>query len=469
MRIPPEEVRYSPLSLMDAGVVFRWREKLYRAIPPRRVELVKRLFGSGLIEALARERMFVPSRITDLELDGYGLVVEHEELRRVTYPREWTFSMLKDAGLLVLRLNEVSSRYGFQTQDCHSYNVVFSGESPCYVDLGSFVPSKTNVLLSRHVFQQSYCYPLKIWRSLGPVWGRQAIQRPGFLLSVEDYLAARWPVFRWHPASAIGRALARIAQLQSLPDEAFDHFRTRHPGWKVTAATLIRNAGRWPAAFHRLRRVLEAVEPPRVRTDWSDYHDGFAGAREEGRLTPRFRHVADRLFSLGVASVLEIAANQGLLSQALKRAHPGLPVIATDRDEAALDKGYRTARSQRLGIQWALLDPFFNERSNVEDAPEERFRSDAVVALALTHHLLLTAGYSLDRILQVLALYSSRYVLVEFMPLGLFDGTGPAATPSWYTREWFQSGFEKRFELIECAQLEENRVLFVGLKRDVPG
>lgn len=466
MRIPADEIRLSPLSYMDAGVLFRWRDKLYRAIPPGRVDLVRRLFSTGLIDALVKQGLFVQSSITDLALDGYGLVVEHEEIRPVSYPREWTFSMLKDAGLLVLRLNEISSRYGFQTQDCHSYNVVFSGESPRYVDLGSFVPSKANALLSRDVFQQSYCYPLKIWRSLGPVWGLRAIQRPGFLLSVEDYLAARWPVFRWPLVSAAGRALARTARLQSLPDEAFDHFKARHPGWKVTVAALIRNGGRWPAAFHRVRRMLEAVEPPRARTDWSDYHDDLAGAREEARLTPRFRHVADRLSSLGVASVLEIAANQGLLSQALKRADPGLPVIATDRDEAALDKGYRTAKSQRLGIQWAVLDPFFNERSNVEDAPEERFRSEAVVALALTHHLLLTAGYSLDRVLHALSLYSSRYVLVEFMPLGLYDGTSPAAVPAWYTAEWFQAGFEKRFELIERTQLEENRILFVGLKNE---
>jgi hypothetical protein len=464
MRIPPEEVRYSPLSLMDAGVVFRWREKLYRAIPQRRVELVKRLFGSGLIETLARERLFVPSRITDLALDGYGLVVEHEEIRPVSYPREWTFSMLKDAGLLALRLNEVSSRYGFQTQDCHSYNVVFSGESPRYVDLGSFVPSKANALLSRDVFQRSYCYPLKIWRSLGPVWGRQAIQRPGFLLSVEDYLAARWPIFRLPGASAAARLAARLARLQSLSDEAFDHFKGRHPAWKVAAAKRVMESGRRQAGFSRLRRQLEAIGRPNARTDWSNYHDRLQPG--ESGLTPRFRHVVDRVLSLGAGSVLEIAANQGILSQALKRSRPGLSVISTDRDEAAADKGYRAAKSQGLGIHWAVLDPFLTESSNVEDPPKTRFRSEAVVALALTHHLLLTAGYSLDRILQVLSLYSSRYVLVEFMPLGLYDGSGPAAVPSWYTAEWFQAGFEKRFRLLERTQLEENRILFTGLKND---
>jgi hypothetical protein len=374
--------------------------------------------------------------------------------------------MLKDAGLLALRLNEVASRYGFQTQDCHSYNVVFSGESPCYVDLGSFVPSKDYALLSHDVFQRSYCYPLKIWRSLGPAWGRQAVQRPGFLLNVEDYLAARWPVFRWRGTSTVAGLLARMARLQSLSDEAFDHFKTRHPGWKVAVATAIRNSGRRHADFSRLRRTLEAIGRPRARTDWSNYHDNLPGTRGESGLTPRFRHVADRVSSLGVGSVLEIAANQGILAQALRQARPDLQVIATDRDEAALDKGYRAAKARGLGIHWAVLDPFFTEQSNLEDRPEERFRSDAVVALALTHHLLLTAGYSLDRILQALALYSSRYVLVEFMPLGLHDGTGPTTVPPWYTVEWFQSGFERRFQVIERTQLEPNRILFVGLKHD---
>jgi hypothetical protein len=467
MRIPPEEIRYSPLSLMDAGVVFRWRGKLYRAIPPQRVELIRQLFGSGLIDALVEQRMFVPSRVTDLELDGYGLIVEHEQIRTVTYPREWTFSMLRDAGLLIVRLNELASRYGFQTQDCHCYNVLFSGEAPRYVDLGSFTRSSARGLLSRDEFLRSYCYPLKIWRSLGPVWGRQAIQRPGFLLGTEDYLAARWPIFRWPGASTVGRMLARMSRLQSLSDGAFDDFRGRHPAWKVTLAALVRDSGRRQAAFSRMRSALNAIERGRVRTAWSDYHDPLAGRRQDAELTPRFRHVADRLASLEVSSVLEIAANQGILSRALKRARPELPVISTDRDEAALDKGYRASLSQGLGVDWAVHDPFFTELSNVEEAPETRFRSEAVVALALTHHLVLTSGLSLDRVLHVLSLYSSRYVLVEFMPLGLFDGTRPAAVPAWYTTEWFQSGFEKRFKLIERAKLEENRILFVGRKNEL--
>ena len=465
MRVPAEEIRCAPLSLFDAGVVFHWRGKLYRAIPAGRVDSVRELFASGLVDELVKARLFVPSWITGLQLEGYGLVVEHEEIRPVSYPREWTFSMLRDAGLLVLELNEIASRHGFQTQDCHSHNVLFSGESPRYVDLGSFVRSSARGLLSRDEFLRSYCYPLKIWRSLGPAWGRQSVQRPGFLLNIEDYLAARWPVFRLPGASVAGGVLARLSRLQSLSDEAFEHFKSRHPEWKVGLAKLIRRSGRGLASFTRLRRMLEAIGRPRGRTNWSDYHDRMAGPRAEG-LTPRFRHVADRLSALGVASVIEIAANQGILSQALKRAHPGLPVIATDRDEAALDKGYRTARSHGLGIQWALLDPFFTEHSNVEDPPERRFRSEAVVALALTHHLLLTSGFSLDRVLQVLSLYSSRYVLVEFMPLGLYDGTAPAAVPSWYTQEWFQAGFERTFKLIERTQLERNRILYIGLKHD---
>jgi hypothetical protein len=56
-------------------------------------------------------------------------------------------------------------------------------------------------------------------------------------------------------------------------------------------------------------------------------------------------------------------------------------------------------------------------------------------------------------------------VLIEFMPLGLFDGTSTPPIPSWYSVDWFRSNFAKQFELLQEETLEENRILFVGRLR----
>jgi hypothetical protein len=452
---------------MDGGVVFGWKGKLYRAMRPRHDQSVRDLFGSGLIDALVKEGLFVPSFITDLELDGYGLVIEHQIVHTVSYPHEWSFSMLMEAASLVLRINEASIKYGYQTKDCHCYNVLFSGESPVYVDLGSFTPilAGSVALQSLDEYLRAYYYPLRIWASLGPVWGKKAVQRPGFLLSAEDYLRCRWPVFRWPAASTAGGLLSLLHKLLSVSDDVFAELRTKHPAWKARLAQFIRDRGKSFASIDHLKRRLRAIERQRFKTPWADYHDSFSRGDGGIGLTPRFQYIADLLESLDASSVLEVAANQGILSRSLRRTNPGLRVISTDLDETAVDKGFCASRRGGMGINWAVLDPFFTERHSVEDDPATRFQSEAVVALALTHHLILTLGLSPGWILDVLSAYSRKYLLVEFMPLGLFDGKKAPPVPSWYTVDWFQREFECRLDLVRRVQLEDNRILFVGTKK----
>ena len=97
----------------------------------------------------------------------------------------------------------------------------------------------------------------------------------------------------------------------------------------------------------------------------------------------------------------------------------------------------------------------------------KRLACDLAIALAVTHHLLLTANFSLPAIFERLKAYSKRYVMIEFMPLGLWainDKEEPAI-PEWYTVEWFRYHFSQHFVLIKEEKLERNRIIFVGEKR----
>jgi hypothetical protein len=76
--------------------------------------------------------------------------------------------------------------------------------------------------------------------------------------------------------------------------------------------------------------------------------------------------------------------------------------------------------------------------------------------------LTLSQNFRIDYVLDVIGLYARRYVLIEFMPLGLFyNGVAPPL-PDWYTENWFSEAFSRKFKLIERVQLEPNRVLYVG-------
>jgi hypothetical protein len=101
------------------------------------------------------------------------------------------------------------------------------------------------------------------------------------------------------------------------------------------------------------------------------------------------------------------------------------------------------------------------------------FKSDVVLALAITHHLLLTQGHKIEEIFEKTKSFSKNYVFVEFMPLGLWGGDRNIKpnVPDWYTSDFFENKFQKYFQLIKKEVIEfhvingvkeAHRILYVG-------
>lgn len=101
------------------------------------------------------------------------------------------------------------------------------------------------------------------------------------------------------------------------------------------------------------------------------------------------------------------------------------------------------------------------------------FKSDIAVALAITHHLLLTQGFKIDEIFEKVKSFSNKYVYIEFMPLGLWGGNrnSKPVVPDWYTKDFFENKFKHHFTLLKIITLESHkikgkneahRILFVG-------
>jgi hypothetical protein len=466
MMLRSEEIRFSRLSLVDIGRVFWWQGRVFRAILPGAAPNVEKLFRCGLVDRLVSAGLLVGSRLTDYQLEGFDLIIEHDAIPVPTYPREWSFTMLKDAGLLVLALNDIARQFGFQTKDCNGYNVLFRDGKPIYVDLGSFVevPIGEDVLLPYEEFLRSYVYPLIIWRSAGQHLGTRVVPRAvGLLLAQESYLRFRWPVLRRVGDARLRAWWRRISFVRTLRHQHLCKRQGRVKPWVLNWLRIEKKNGwlRGPARIGRLRRRIESLTHDTGASLWANYHDSFNHGPEL-QTTPRFSAVVERLAALNVRSMLEIAGNQGVLSRLLSYRLPAARVICTDPDGLAVDKGYVANKQAGSSVEWAVVNPFASESSPAELSMQDRFRSDAVVVLALTHHLTLSHNFRLDFIFEVIASFSKRYVFIEFMPLGLHDGTSAPPLPDWYGEAWFHAEFCRHFELVERTQLEDNRVLFIG-------
>src|ERR671923_3822 len=70
--------------------------------------------------------------------DAWVQALEHERIPFVTYPYEWTFSMLKDAALVHLDLLLAALGADLTMKDGYAYNLAFVGARPVFIDVGSF-------------------------------------------------------------------------------------------------------------------------------------------------------------------------------------------------------------------------------------------------------------------------------------------------------------------------------------------
>ena len=138
MRVLPSSFRDPDgfLFLHD-GCVYRQVNKIFKSS-------FEQFLESGLYEALVDKRYLLPHiDVTDSVIprrsDCFKLILP-QQLAFISYPYEWSFSQLKDAALLTLRIQMIALKYGFSLKDASAYNVQFQDGKPIFIDTLSFEP-----------------------------------------------------------------------------------------------------------------------------------------------------------------------------------------------------------------------------------------------------------------------------------------------------------------------------------------
>lgn len=447
----------NPFSVVDRdAILLSNSEGFLRGVKGELAQGLEEALACGLIDELVARRMIPNTSKSAIELEGFDLVLSHERMEFVSYPHEWSFSMLRDAAYLVLELSEVAHRHGFQLKDPHSYNIVFDKKRPVFVDVGSLVKVKSQEaegkVATYQEFLSCYYYPLYLW-SKGDVYtARKWVQRWKNMTPREAFVSYRYSYLPVVLKNLLVKWLRLDARLQ-----CYGNGRVL-PGFadKLVKAMPWRNK----ASLGSLRKRLEKLKVPKVDSAWGEYHGMYA---IDSPFHKRIATISTLVAKLRPSSIVDIAGNQGfVLSEVVNQASP-VKATCVDYDAQAIENGYSKA-GQESRLNFAVVNPFYPECNKFETLPSERFCSELVMALAVTHHLFLGQGYDIDYVFAQIKAYSSRYVLIEFMPLGLYNSIARsgAPVPEWYTFDWFRRHFEGHFKVLDVLELEENRTLFVG-------
>lgn len=438
-----DKLEWSTKSVCDENRVFEYNGIYYRGIYKRNsgvLELIQSDFFNELVE-----KKYVPrTTVSQLQFDEFEVVLEHETAEVITYPHEWTFQMFKDVAVLYLEIYKIIKKHGYALKDGHPYNFVFFGSTPKFVDIGSFYKSD---YMSLAQFNNCMVLPLLIWS--------KNYYRTAFNLIKDDY--KRVP-FNEIISTYLG--LITFGKGKKRGISRYLHYSRNEKEFIFSNN------------YEDKEHLISKINRPDYATIWGTYHNQYDHLAQMD-ITPRFKRIIEIINGLDdVKTLYDVACNQGFFSLLVSKNCRNIERIAsTDFDENAVNEFYLKLKESNPSdkISVGVTDIISSTSNFQEKRPAARFKSDCVVILALTHHLLLGQNYNIDVVFDIFSQYTDKYLLVEFMPIGLWAGehdTNTPAIPDYYTEDWFQEHLSKHFVVLNKEKLEKNRVMFVCKKND---
>lgn len=460
MRISEKDIRFVPNSLLDTiGRVFEYENKIYRGIYSENIDYLNAILNCGLITELVNKKLFPNTVTTELESDTFPLILEHEKLF-LSKPYEWTFDMLRDAAITTVEVNKIALKYGYQIKDGHSYNILFKDNKAYFIDLGSFIPKKGVDFYPSTEFLGFFCLPLAL------------------MAKNKHYIAHKLQLDYHFPNSRIliDKIPSELIKIYSIYQVlrvqlfgfTFDFPQNKYlflPSKLIAKIFRKLNLNRITARFllsDNVEFLLNKLNY-RNKTLWSQYQDKYFNS-DAIQTTERFDTILEYINNLkNIDSVLDVAANRGLVPVLLNRNLGFKKIIHLDYDVNACNAAYLYYKANNLPID-IICTSFFELALN--NMLRERLRSDLVLGLAISHHLLLSQFLSISTIFSVFSDLSNKYVVIEFMPLGLWNGETAPPLPEWYNLDWFRINFLKYFDIIVERKIELNRIVFIGAKKN---
>jgi len=341
------------------------------------------------------------------------MVLEHPKIAFPSFPYEWSPEMLHAAATLTVELSRAGLDEGMGLKDATPYNVLFEGPNPVFVDLLSFERRDSHEItwLAYGQFVRTFLLPLALSKLCGTKIDSIFLTRRDGLEPGEVYSQLTWPKKLRPP----------FLTLATIP--AWLGARPQRDG---AAAGRMRVASENKARFivgsllSRTGRLLRRLEPKVESTSkWSAYQWSSSYSAEGLRCKQDF--VEEALREFRPKRLLDVGANLGLYSEIAARL--GSAVVAIDSDPVVSGQLWRRARSQGLNIlplvvNLARPSPAMGWRYRESPSFLERAQGhfDAVLMLAVVHHLLVSERIPLAEILEVSANLTKDLLLIEFVP-----------------------------------------------------
>jgi hypothetical protein len=364
----------------------------------------------------------VDSKIESYEIDG-NLILQHKALF-FAHPTNWTPIQLLKVCKLTIELNIGLREYGLVLKDMLPENLTFHDTKPIFIDFASIVDfnklqklewlnevrknQKPEMFILKNMFFRFMLIPLIIGALDSP-------KKMSHILGFNFCNSGNNPpnlkrlnLFRVLTTNKL-KTMALTCKIIVKIKFSNDHI-------KIEGA-IIKYLQNLEASMRK--NISPYLDYYNSKNEAFDFKDQSNWKNKQMNLNLIYEKFKPK-------SLLDIGANTGWYS--ILASQKGIRVTSVDEDMASIEDLFKYSDENSLPIN--CLVATYSEISNSCQSvfpssrnknsqlfPQSRFNHEMVIALGLIHHLCLGDGIPVSEIVKVLAMISSKYLVIEFVEL----------------------------------------------------
>jgi len=462
----------NPGSFRDRdGRVYHFQDRVFRGLSTAALESYRKLQEKSFYKKLAETGKVIGTvEVTsednplpdELKAQWAGFL-EHDPVPVISYPYEWTFSMLKAAASLQLHLVERAVSKGFSLKDATPYNIQFVNRKPVFIDIPSFEPLQEGEPWSGYrQFCEMFLFPLFLQAYKGCNF--QPFMRSG-INGVDVQAAAALFGFR----DRFRKGVLSHVWLQSKLDR-------RYGGSSENVRSSLKSAGfnreLILANVRKLQKLVKKLEWEATGSEWGNYTE-FHNYSDEDHVSKE-EFIRDAVVKEQPNTVWDIGCNTGQFSRIA--AAECAQVVSMDIDHVAVERLFLNPDTPDniLPLLQNIADPSPNWgwRNRERTDLQTRSKPDMVLCLALIHHVVITANIPLAEFIDWLAGLTDKLVIeyvsrkddkVETLLRNKEDKYRD------YSRESLEASLKRHFDIRRQQEVNNgDRTLYLCVKSDRP-
>ena len=439
-----------------SGFLFYYENEIYRIINFSYKKQYEKFMNSELYQKLEEKNLIIThSEIENLDIDcDYYKIIKPEKIPFISYPYEWSFSQLKDAALLTLRIQKAAMKYGMTLKDGSAFNIQFHNGHPIFIDTLSFeIYEEGQIWKQYKQFCQHFLAPLAL---ISKKDVRLNLLSKTFIDGIPIDLAAKLL-----PKTTFGN-FGLMAHIHAHA-KSQKHYEDKDA--KIKQKTFSKRS--FEGLIESLKSSIEKMTWNEDNTEWGDYYSDTNYTEKSFEEKKQFISLA--IDQMKPKLVWDMGANTGVFSRLAST--KGINTISYDIDPLAVEKNYlSSSQNSEQNILPLILD-LTNPSSGIGWNHDERMSiiqrgpADMVFALALVHHLAISNNVPLNKLAEFFS-QISKFLIIEFVPKSDSQVKRLLLTRDDifenYDEKNFEIEFSKFFKIINSKKiLDSERTIYI--------